>query len=1195
MWLTRLSLNRPVTITVFMVAVIVLGFYALSKTQVELQPKVDFPVITILTVYPGASPDEVETLVTKPIEDAVAGVERLRQITSVSQYGISQVTLEFYIGTDVGEAYIDVQAKVNAAVGLLPRDAERPVISKLDTQSQPTMYIGMTGNRPPYELRDLADNLIKDRLSSVPGVAAVTVSGGQKREILVAIDKERLNAYGLSINAVVRALQAANLNLPAGRITEGERDYSVRLLGEFRSIDELRNLRLYLQNPRNPMAAGTTLRLQDIADIRDTVEERTVITRLNGKENVTLVVQKASDANALEISEGIHQVIERIQKEYPDLKFEISFDQAESIKESLTDLRIALYLAIILVVLIVYLFLYNVRGTFIVALAIPTCIFASFIAIYFFGFTINFMTMLALSLAVGVLVDDAIVVIENIYRHLSMGEEPMEAAYNGRTEIGLAAITITFVDVVVFLPIAFMGGVSGQFFRSFGLTVAVTVLFSLLVSFTLTPMLASRFYRRGEALEEPKGFFRWFDARYRALERLYRRLLGWALRHRWAVIMTGNGLLLLTLILVIGSALRGSPLLPFRFAPSQDQGLIGITVKLPPAAALSETDAVVKRIEQAALSIPEVKFVSSLVGASGAGFIGAGDQGPRFANIQVTLHPKKALLDSLMFWVKHEEPLRTRSDVEIAGELREKIGVIPGAQITVNTISGFRGGGFGVPIQLAMVGKDTTTLLETAERVKQLISQIPGIKDPDLSWSAGKPELQVVVDRERATRLGVSLTEIALALRTAYEGDTSVKYREGGQEYAIRVRLDEADRQRVSELSNLVVSYVQGAPVYLRDVATIRLDEGPTRIERADRQRRVMVLANIMPGYSLGNLRVQIDNLLRQQNVIPPDVRVSWFGEGEVLAREGAYMMQALLLSFILVYLLMVALFENWLYPFIIMFSQPQALVGALLALIVARSELNIVSMIGIIMLVGLVGKNAILLVDFTNTLRARGLSREEALQQAGPIRLRPILMTTGGAGAGDGADCAGGGAWLRVPCAAGHRNYRRHAGQHAANAGGHPLYVHRDGRPDAESAAACRTPTRRREAASGRGRVGADLCVCPHPSIVCLPASLHCRNILPKSESPPHHAVGQVGQIGGDAGGTARKSGAVSRARGGAAPRYRPHAERAYHPARDCGASGRRCDCAPAQRRHGAADSPVSPSGGRNAAGNPRRHAGTR
>ncbi|MEN3000538.1 MAG: efflux RND transporter permease subunit [Armatimonadota bacterium] len=995
MWLTRLALNRPVTITVFMVATIVLGWYALSRTQVELQPRVDFPVITILTVYPGASPDEVETLVTKPLEDAVAGVEGLRQITSTSQYGVSQVALEFYIGTDMGQAYIDVQAKVNAAVGLLPDDAERPIISKLDTQSQPTMYLALSGNRPSYELRDLADNIIKDRLSSVPGVAAVTVSGGQKREILVAIDKDRLNAYGLSINSVVRALQAANLNLPAGRITEGERDYNVRLLGEFRSVEELRNLRLYLQNPRNPAAPGATIRLQDIAEIRDTVEERTVITRLNGKENVTIVVQKASDANALEVSKGIHEVIQRIQREYPDLKFEISFDQAESIKESLTDLRIALYLAIILVVLIVYLFLYNIRGTFIVALAIPTCIFASFLAIYFFGFTINVMTMLALSLAVGVLVDDAIVVIENIYRHLSLGEEPMEAAYNGRTEIGLAAITITFVDVVVFLPIAFMGGVSGQFFRSFGLTVAVTVLFSLLVSFTLTPMLASRFYRRGEALEEPRGFFRWFDARYRTLERGYRRLLAWALRHRWAVILTGNGLLLATLVLVIGSAMRGSPLLPFRFAPSQDQGLIGITVKLPPDAALSETDAVVRRIEQVALTIPEVKYVSSLVGASGASFMGAGDQGPRFASLQVTLHPKKALLDSLMFWVKHDEPLRTRSDVEIAGELREKIGVIPGAQVAVNAISGFRGGGFGVPIQLAMSGKDTAVLLETAERVRQAISKLPGIKDPDLSWSAGKPELQVIVDRERATRLGVSIAEIALALRTAYEGDTSVKYREAGQEYAIRVRLNEADRQRTGELGNLVVAYVQGAPVYLRDVATIRLSEGPTRIERADRQRRVMVLANLMPGYSLGNLRVQIDNLLREQNLVPPGVRVQWFGEGEVMAREGVYMMQALLLSFVLVYLLMVALFENWLYPFIIMFSQPQALVGALLALIVARSELNIVSMIGIIMLVGLVGKNAILLVDFTNTLRSRGLPRDEALKEAGPIRLRPILMTT--------------------------------------------------------------------------------------------------------------------------------------------------------------------------------------------------------
>lgn len=995
MWATRLALNRPVTIMVFVVAVVVLGFYSLSRMQVELQPKVDFPVITIITAYPGASPDEVETLVTKPIEDAVAGVEGLRQITSTSQYGVSRVMLEFYIGTDIGQAYIDVQAKINTAIALLPQDAERPVVSKLDTQSQPTMFISLTGARPSYELRDLADNVIKDRLASVPGVAAATVSGGQKREIQVAIDKDRLNAYGLSINAVVGALQRANLNVPAGRITEGAREYSVRLLGEFKSIDDLRQLRLYLQNPRNPMARGSTIRLQDVADIRDTVEERTIITRTNGKEDVSIVVQKTSDGNAIEIAEGIKRVLAQLKQEYPDIQFTITQEEAQAVRESLADLRLALGIAIVLVALIIYLFLYNIRGSFIVAMAIPTCFFATFIFMYFAGFSINFMTMLGLSLAVGVLVDDAIVVIENIYRHLSMGEDPMEAAYNGRTEIGLAAITITFVDVVVFVPIAFMGGVVGQFFRSFGLTVAVAVLLSLIVSFTLTPMLASRLYRRGEALEEPKGFFRWLDRLYKGLEHVYRGALRWALQHRWAVILIGNGALVAVLFVIGFSAARGSPLLPFRFAPSQDQGLISITVKMPPGTSLEQTSQVVRRIESVALQIPEVKYVSTIVGRVSGGIVGSGDVGARYANLQVSLHEKKALLDSLLFWVKHKETLRTRSDVAVAGELRQRIGDIPGAQIAVNPVSGFRGGGFGAPIQLALVGKDTQTLLETAERVRQIISRISGIKDPDLSWTAGSPELQVVVDRARATQLGVSVAEIALALRTAYEGDTSVKYREGGQEYDIRVRLSEAQRRRIADLENLVVTYVQGAPVFLRDVARIQLGEGPSKIERVDRQRRVTVTANLMPGYTPGNLRVQIDQALREANAIPPGVSAKWFGENEVMAREGVYMVQALLLGLILVYLLMVALFENWLYPFIIMFSQPQALVGALLGLVLARSELNIISMIGIIALVGLVGKSAILLVDYTNTLRERGLARNEALLEAGPVRLRPILMTS--------------------------------------------------------------------------------------------------------------------------------------------------------------------------------------------------------
>lgn len=995
MWLTRLAINRPVTIWVFLVAIIVLGIYSLGKMRIELQPQVDFPAITINTAYPGAAPDEIETLVSKPIEDAVSGINGVREVRSISQYGISTVVLEFYIGTDADVVFTDVQSKIEAARNQLPKDALSPVINKLDTSSEPVLYISLGSNRSSADLRDLADNILKDRIAAVAGVAAVSVAGGDRREISVALDRGRMDAYGLSLNALVRELQAANLNLPSGRITEGDQEYTVRVLGEFQTVEELRNLKIYIQNRQNPNAPGNVIRLQDIADVHDTVAERTIITRVNGKDNITLVVQKISDANAIEVSDGVRTVLAKAQKEYPDLQVAYTFDQATPVKESLTDLRVALYLAIILVVLVVYVFLYNVRGTFIVALSIPTCIFATFIVMYFLGFTVNMMTMLALSLAVGILVDDSIVVIENIYRHLSLGEEPAEAAYNGRSEIGLAAITITMIDVAVFLPVAFMGGVTGQFFRSFGLTVAAATLFSLFVSFTITPMLASRWYRKGEALEEPKGFFRAFDRFYRALEQGYKRVLGWALRHRWAVILMGNGALIGLFVVIGMAASSGKNLLPFRFAPSQDQGLIGVRVKLPPDASLQQTDAVVRRIEEVTMSIHDVDYVTTRVGTTSGGWAGSGDTGPRFADIQITLKEKRALLDSLMFWQKHEEELRTRRDEVVANELREKLGQIAGAQIAINVVSGFRGGGFGAPIQIGLSGKDTQTLVHTAEKVKSVIAGVEGIKDPDLSWSSGKPELQIVVDRERATSLGVSASEIALALRTAYEGNTDVKYREYGKEYPIRIQLSAEDRASSSELGNVVVAYKQGVPVRLSDVASIKLAEGPTKIERTNRQRQVMVLANLLPGFTPGNMRINIDEALREQQAIPPGVTMFWQGENEVMAREGVYMGQALLLAFILVYLLMVALFENWLYPFIIMFSQPQALVGALLGLIVAGSELNIISMIGIIMLVGLVGKNAILLVDYTNTLRRRGVPRNEALQEAGPVRLRPILMTT--------------------------------------------------------------------------------------------------------------------------------------------------------------------------------------------------------
>ncbi|MDW8104869.1 MAG: efflux RND transporter permease subunit, partial [Armatimonadota bacterium] len=727
--------------------------------------------------------------------------------------------------------------------------------------------------------------------------------------------------------------------------------------------------------------------------------------------------------------------------------------------ESLTDLRVALFLAIFLAVLVVYLFLHNLRGTFIVSLAIPTSIMSTFIVMYGFDFTLNTMTMLALSLAVGILVDDSIVVLENIFRHLTNGEEPEEAAYNGRSEIGLAAITITLVDVVVFVPIAFMGGITGQFFRSFGITVAAAVLFSLLVSFTLTPMLASRWFRAGEQVEARRGLFFYFDRFYHWLDVQYRRILERALRRRWLVIAIGNGLLLSILLVIAGSLVGrnflpaaagvgvftalfgflfwflallwrsqraplfragwgtfflalafflsgalgsfwGRPLLPFRFAPDQDQGLIQITVEMPAGTSLEATDRVLQRIEEVIWNTPSIrKDVASVftsVGSTTAGIFGTSGRGAQYGEVQVVCADKEALGDRLVGWLPwvKQEYLRRRPSSEIADEIRQGIGTIPGAKIVVNAISGFRGGA-GAPIQIELTGQDTALLARTADQIRQLLTGIEGVVDPDTSWKLGKPELQVRLDPDKVASVNMSVAQVAAVLRTYIEGNTDTKYREEGKEYDIRVQLRPDQRTDLNIVSDLVVGYFNGRPVRLSDVGQVEMTAGPTKIDRKNRQRLVTVTAYLRPGYSPGNMQLVINEALAKANLPPPGVRLNWAGEIQIQQEEGAYLGQALLLAIVLVYMLMAALFESLLMPLTIMLSLPQAMIGALLALILTGSSLNIVSMIGIIMLMGLVTKNAILLVDYTNTLRSRGLPRLQALLEAGPTRLRPILMTT--------------------------------------------------------------------------------------------------------------------------------------------------------------------------------------------------------
>ncbi len=1057
MWLTNLAIKRPVAILMLIGALIVMGLQGFFKMPAEQDPRVDFPFVTITTVYPGAGPGEIETLVTKPIEDAVGSVNGVKNVTSTSQQGVSVVAMEFLLSTNADVAAADVRGKVDAVRARLPREVDAPTIQKSNTSASPIIYMAMRSKigRSNKEIRDLADRVVKDQLGQVSGVSSVIVTGGDRRELRVSLDKNRLDAYGLTVSEVASAIKSQNLNVPSGRVTEGNRDYSVRVIGEFASVEELSGLRLSFGG-RNG-SADRTIVLTDLGRVEDTIAERTENASLSQRsgagplpgstDTVSVAIQKTSEGNTVDIAKGVRKQMLTLAKLLPeDIEFTTTQDKSVSTEENLKDVELTLVIGALLAVTIVFFFLHNFRGTLIVALSIPTSIIATFLVMYSLGFTLNSMTLLGLSLAVGILVDDSIVVIENIYRHLALGETPEEAARNGRNEIGMAAVTITLVDVVVFVPVAFMGGIVGQFFRSFGLTVAIATLFSLLMSFTLAPMLASRWYKKGEYAEPHSGFFGAINRFYTSLEKSYERSLTWALRHRGSVVFIGNMALVLVImwmaaagsgagaikmamplatiqlvigaVLVVVSKLRkrftieplittaigavatvlvttiagqvGKPL-GFRFAPGQDQGQVALTVELPAGASLDATTSVLKQIEEKIHDIPEIKYIENSAGSTSTGGFGGGsNNGTNFAQVRITLADAMGTLDQLQPWKDHTG-LRTRTDVDIAEVVRARIKDIPGADIKAAEVSGFNGA--AAPVQIEIVGPSMEENVTNARKVRDILAKTPGILTPDISYKATKPEVQVVLDRERTAQFGLSVQQVAQSLRDAIEGNIEAKFRDDGEQYDIRVQYTQLNRASVADVGSVIVATKNGQPIRINDLAQTLEGRGPTKIDRKNRQRQITVTAYLAAGLVIGNMQQKIDPEIQKLNF--GKAKYKWGGEANTLAEEGVYMATALGLAITLVYMLMAALFNNFLYPLIIMLSIPQALVGGLLGLIVTGKPLSIIAMIGVIMLMGLVTKNAILLVDFTNTLRERGYRREDAIREAGPTRLRPIIMTT--------------------------------------------------------------------------------------------------------------------------------------------------------------------------------------------------------
>jgi hydrophobic/amphiphilic exporter-1 (mainly G- bacteria), HAE1 family len=966
MKVTEIAIKRPAFLTMIFVALAVLGIFGYSRMGVDLLPKMDWPIVSVVTIYPGAGPKEVESMVSKPLEEAVSAVEKLDNVRSFSYEGVSVVLAQFKFSATVDEVTNEVQRKVEQARFKLPQDAKAPRVAKSDLNAFPILRVSLTGQMPPRELYQMALDRIKPELEQVDGVSAVTLVGGLEREIRVEVDNEKLNAYGISILQVSQALARENLDFPMGRIDEQRSEYIVRLNGKFKSLEAIGAMVV-------AALPNKTIYLRDIAEIIDTFKEDRTISRLNGATSLAVIIQKNSDANSVRTNDLLQNRMRLLEKEHNGrIHFTVAQDITEFTRHSLREIRRDLFLAILMVAAVLFLFLHSFRNSLIVLLSIPTSLISTFFFMYLFGYTLNLLSLMALALVIGILVDDSIVVLENIHRHMERGEAPVLAAISGRSEIGFAAVAITLVDVVVFLPISLIGGMVGRLFSEFGITIVCSTLMSLFVSFTLTPMLASRWMR---VFEYSRSSFlgRIMTALDTWQDRMalgYRRVLAWALDHRKTIVTTSFVLLLLSLALVpLG-------LIGTEFLTDADRGEFAVNIDLPLGTGLDKTDEVVSQVEQIIAGMPHVVRYLSTVGKQQTQWKNA--EQSNVGQVQVKLVERR---------------YRKQSTKEFMASLQQRLKDIPGLKTTYATISMW-GAANMMPLQVEISGPDLDQVVRFADVVTDIMTKTRGTADVISSWEEGKPEIKIQVDREKAAQMGLTLAEIGAAVRTAIAGEVATKYEEGDTEYDTRIVLAKRFRDQAQEVGHVTLLNHYGQIVQLNQVTRIYYGKGPSEVQRKDRERLVTVSANLSGKVALGQVTQAVRTAVEAHGM-PANVSVFYGGDAENMRDMFSDMTIALSLAVLFVYMIMVSLFESYIHPFTIMFALPLAIVGALASLALTGLTLNMISMIGIIMLMGLVTKNAILLVDYTNTLRDRGLAMREALLEAGQTRLRPIIMTT--------------------------------------------------------------------------------------------------------------------------------------------------------------------------------------------------------
>ncbi len=1001
MWLTRMALTRPLVVWMALAAMAVFGTIAYTRLPVELNPKVDIPTLTVVTPYPGAAPAEVESQVSRILEDAARSVNGAKNVYSSSQNDVSILSIDFHVGTNLDDAIKQLKSNIAAVQNRLPAGAQTPDVEKLDINAQPVLTLGLTAPGTTVEqMRQLADDTVVPTLQRVPGVSQVEVLGGEPPAVNVHVHLRALYRAGITITDVVNSLRAAGHNIPGGTSSTGSSATDVRLQGAYESVAQLLRVPLLSQAAamqdammQQQMPAQVVnlprppLTIADVATVKVAHEPPTALVRINGKPGITLIITKSPGTGAVAVVNALRTAALSLQSKLPaGSKLEVLRDNAQVVQDALDDVDFSLLLGAVLAMTVILLFLHNLRGTIIVSLAIPACVLATFAVMSTAGFTLNQMTLLALSLSVGILVDDSIVVLEAITRHIRAGESPAEAALNGRAEIGFSGLAITLVDVVVFAPIAFMGGIVCGFFKQFGLCVVTATLFSLVVSFTLTPVLAARWYRAGERLQPEHGFFASLERLYQALEKRYRRLIAWALRHRAAVL--GGTTLLLLLIGI--AAVSG---LGFEFIPGIDQGQVVVSIEMPPGSSLAATDAAARRAELAASQLPEVQSSVTTVGKLLGGFGTIPRQGSQYAQIALQLRPKAGFLDRFRFSSSHK--LRTVSDQTVATTLRKLLSsqyASPGERITAQAIRSVIG--LSQPVDIQLRGPNPDALVAYAAEVRRVLSETRGVLSPDVSVRGGRPELVAKVDAIQAAVYHIPQAVVGEAIRYSVAGEQAGTMQHKGKALPVIVSLANTQQNDARRIGDIPVGADSGGqPVTVADVAHIVLSNGPANIERSDGERLVEVTADLAPGAHLGNIQQQVQS--RIMALPHSSIRIHWSGDAEAMNDNAIPFVISLGIALLLVYFVTATLFNSLTTPLVIMFTLPMALVGAFAALALTGETLSLVAAIGIIMLSGLMGRNAILLLDYTNALRHEGYSRREALEQAGATRLRPILMTT--------------------------------------------------------------------------------------------------------------------------------------------------------------------------------------------------------